>query len=179
MVEIVTSLVVSYVHLPSTINFNNDFQPELLCINVCISTTDVKNDFQFDFLYINICISKRGFQVDVFAEIYPCVLPGLAEKESIMDKCGLCRRALCAVESIVDATCTKTLKFKNHAPIADSCHKLIAIYSPMKHFAECFLPGYEISRSHETTPFSMNYREYWQRELSFAFEWHILDWYWI
>ena len=49
-------------HLPSTINFNNNFQPDLLCINVCISTTDVKNDFQFDFLYINICISKRGFQ---------------------------------------------------------------------------------------------------------------------
>ena len=35
----------------------------------------------------------------------------------------------------------------------------------MKHFAERFLPEYEISRSHETTPFSMNYREYRQREL--------------
>ena len=87
-------------------------------------------------------------------------MPGLAEKESIMDKHGLCQRALCAVKSIVDATHTKTLKFKNHAMIEDSHHKLIAIYNPMKHFAEHFLPGYEISRSHETTPFSMNYREY-------------------
>ena len=87
-------------------------------------------------------------------------MPGLTEKESIMDKHGLCRRALCAVKSIVDVTRTKTLKFKNHAMIEDSHHKLIAIYNPMKHFAKRFLPGYEISRSHETTPFSMNYREY-------------------
>ena len=92
-----------------------------------------------------------------------------------MDKHGLCQRALCAVKSIVDATCTKTLRFKNHATIEDSCHKLITIYNPMKHFAECFLPGYEISRSHETTPFSMNYREYWQRELYLLLN----DIYWI
>ena len=66
------------------------------------------------------------------AEIYPRVLPGLADKESIMDKHGLCRRALCAVESIIDTTCTKTLWFENHSTIEDSCHKLIAIYKPIK-----------------------------------------------
>ena len=54
-------------------------------------------------------MSHKGFPVDVLAEIYLCVLPDLVDKESIMDKCGLCRRALCAVESIVDATHTKTL----------------------------------------------------------------------
>ena len=80
--------------------------------------------------------SHKGFPVDVFAEIYPCVLPGLADKELIMDKCGLCRRALCAVESIVDATCTKTLCFGNHSTIEDPCHKLIAIYKPIKHFGK-------------------------------------------
>ena len=92
-----------------------------------------------------------------------------------MDKHGLCQRALCAVKSIVDATCVKTLKFKNHATIKDSHHKLITIYNPMKHFAEHFLSGYEISRSHETTPFSMNYREYWQRGLYLLLN----DIYWI
>ena len=80
--------------------------------------------------------SHKGFPVDVFAEIYLCVLPGLVDKELIMDKCGLCRRALCAVESIVDATHTKTLQFENHSTIEDSHHKLIAIYKPIKHFAE-------------------------------------------
>ena len=81
-------------------------------------------------------MSHKGFPVDGFAEIYPCVLPGLVDKESIMDKCGLCRRVLCAVESIVDATHTKTLQFKNHSTIEDSCCKLIAIYKPIKHFAK-------------------------------------------
>ena len=81
-------------------------------------------------------MSHKGFPVDVFAEIYPCVLPGLADKELIMDKCGLCRRVLCAVESIVDATCTKTLCFENHSMMEDSHCKLIAIYKPRKHFAE-------------------------------------------
>ena len=80
--------------------------------------------------------SHKGFPVDVFAEIYPCVLPGLVDKELIMDKCGLCRRVLCAVESIVDATCTKTLCFENHSMMEDSHCKLIAIYKPRKHFAE-------------------------------------------
>ena len=81
-------------------------------------------------------MSHRGFPVDVFAQIYPCVLPGLVDKESIMDKHGLCGRALCAVESIVDATCTKTLQFENHSTIEDSHCKLIAIYKPIKHFAK-------------------------------------------
>ena len=110
-------------------------------------------------------MSHKGFPVDIFAEIYLCVLPDLADKELIMDKCGLCRMVLCAVESIVDATHTKTLCFENHSMIEDSHHKLIAIYKPIKHFAEWFLPGYEISRSHKMTPFTMNYREYRQQEL--------------
>ena len=31
-------------------------------------------------------MSDKRFPVDVFAEIYPCVLPGLADKELIMNK---------------------------------------------------------------------------------------------
>ena len=88
---------------------------------------------------------------------------------------GCVKGLLCAVESIVDATCTKTLRFENHATIKDSHHKLITIYNPMKHFAECFLPGYEISRSHETTLFSMNYRELSTKGVVFTLN----DIYWI
>ena len=109
-------------------------------------------------------VSLKGFLVNVFAEIYPCVLPGMAEKESIMDKCDLCRRVLFAIESIVDATRMKTLQFENHSTIEDSRCKLIAIYNPLKHFAQRFLSGYEISNGHETTTFTVYYREYRQDE---------------
>ena len=106
-----------------------------------------------------------GFPVDIFAEIYLSVLPGLNETESIMDKRQLCIRAINAIHSIVNATHTKTLRFKNHNTIEDTRCKLIAIYNPLRHFSHLYLPGYEISNSHETTSFSMNYREYHQREL--------------
>ena len=88
----------------------------------------------------NVCLLK-GVSVDIFAEIYPCILPGLAE-ESIMDKRELCRKALCAIQSIVDAMHTETLKFESHDMIEDSRCKLMAIYNPLKHFASGFLPGY-------------------------------------
>ena len=107
----------------------------------------------------------KGFPVDVFAEIYLSVLPGLDETESIMDKRQLCIRAINAIHSIVDTTCMKTLRFKNHNTIEDTRCKLIAIYNPLMHFSHSYLPGYEVSNSHETTPFNMNYREYCQREL--------------
>ena len=82
-----------------------------------------------------------------------------------MDKRQLCIRAINAIHSIVDATHTKTLRFKNHNMIEDTRCKLIAIYNPLRHFSHSYLSGYEVSNSHETTSFNMNYREYQQREL--------------
>ena len=107
----------------------------------------------------------KGFPVDVFVPIYPAVLPGLDETESIMDKRQLCVHALHAIASITDATRTKTLRFENHDTIEDSRHKLVAIYQPLKHFCEHFLLGYPPSNMHVTTEFSMYYREYRQCEL--------------
>ena len=98
----------------------------------------------------------KGFPVDVFAEIYPSVLPGLNETESIMDKRQLCIRAINAIYSIVDTIHTKTLRFKNHDTIEDTRCKLIAIYNPLRCFSHLYLPGYEVSNSHETTSFNMN-----------------------
>ena len=92
-------------------------------------------------------------------------MPGLNETESITDKRQLCIRAINAIHSIVDATHTKTLRLKNHDTIEDTRCKLIAIYNPLRHFSHLYLPGYEISNSHKTSSFSMNYREYHQREL--------------
>ena len=85
--------------------------------------------------------------------------------ESIMDKRQLCIRAINAINSIVDATHTKTLRFENHNTIEDTRHKLIAIYNPLRCFSCSYLPGYDVSNLHETTAFNMNYREYWQGEL--------------
>ena len=43
--------------------------------------------------------------------------------------------------------------------------KLIAIYNPLVHFSHQYLAGYDVSNSHKTTSFNMNYREYHQQEL--------------
>ena len=98
--------------------------------------------------------------MDVFAPIYPAVLPGLDKTELIMDKRQLCVHALHAIHSITDATQTKTLRFKNHDTIEDSRCKLIAIYQPLKHFCEHYILGYPPSNMHVMTEFSMYYREY-------------------
>ena len=82
-----------------------------------------------------------------------------------MDKRLLCIRAINVIHSIVDATHMKTLMFENHNMIENTRCKLIAIYNPLRHFFRSYLPGYNMSNSHETTSFNMNYREYWQREL--------------
>ena len=87
------------------------------------------------------------------------------DKESIMEKRDLCVRALNAIQSITDDTRTKTLWFEKHQMIEDSRHKLVAIYQPLKHYCEYFLPGYTLANSHSTTEFSMLYREYQQCEL--------------
>ena len=79
-------------------------------------------------------LTLRGFQLMFFAEIYPCVLPGLVEKESIMDKRELCRHSLCNIQSILDETHTKTLRFEKHETIKDSLCKLTAIYNPLSIF---------------------------------------------
>ena len=69
------------------------------------------------------------------------------------------------MQSVIDCTQTKTLHFKNPETIEDTLVKLKAIYNPVKLFACQFIPGYDLMRDHEVTPFSMNYREYRQREL--------------
>ena len=125
--------------------------------------------------FILCIILLKGFAVDVFAEIYLSVLPGLSETESIMDKRQLCIRAIDAIHSIVDATRTKTLRLKNHDTIEDTRCKLIAIYNSLRHFSHLYLPGYEVSNSHETTSFNMNYREYHQREFYLLLD----DIYWV
>ena len=92
-----------------------------------------------------------------------------------MDKRQLCIRAINAINSIVNATHMKTLRFKNHNTIEDTRCKLIAIYNPLRHFSHSYLPGYDVSNLHETTAFNMNYREYWQRELYLILN----DMYWV
>ena len=69
------------------------------------------------------------------------------------------------MQSVIDGTQTKTLHFENHKTIEDTLVKLKVIYNPVKHFACQFIPGYDPMREHEVTAFSMNYREYRQREL--------------
>ena len=67
--------------------------------------------------------------------------------------------------SVIDGTRSKTLLFEHHSTIENTLVKLKAIYNPLERFGRQFLPGYEIPRSHKTTSFTMNYREYHQREL--------------
>ena len=82
-----------------------------------------------------------------------------------MDKRQLCIRAINAIHSIVDATHMKILRFESRNMVEDTRCKMIAIYNPLRHFSHSYLPGYEVSNLHETTPFNMNYMEYQQREL--------------
>ena len=87
-------------------------------------------------------LKLKGFPIDVYAEIYPSVLPGLNGMEFIMDKRQLCIRAINAIHSIVNATHMKTLRFKSHNTIEDTRHKMIAINNPLRHFSHsCYLPG--------------------------------------
>ena len=132
-----------------------------ICIYIYIYDNyhDCHIDYHFD---LNTSSHLKGFPVDVLTEIYPSVLPGLNKNESIMDKRQLCIRAINAIESMVDATCTKTLRFEKHTTIEDMRCKLMVIYNPLRHFSSLYLPGYVISNSHETTLFSMNYQEYHQ-----------------
>ena len=103
--------------------------------------------------------------MDVYAEIYPPAIQGLADKESIQDKWELAIRCINGMQSVIDGTRSKTLWFEHHSMIENTLVKLKAIYNPLKRVGCQFLPGYEIPRSHETTSFTMNYREYCQREL--------------
>ena len=61
------------------------------------------------------------------------------------------------MQSVIDGTRSKTLRFKHHATIENTLVKLKAMYNPLKRFAHQFIPGYKILRSHETTSFTMNY----------------------
>ena len=69
------------------------------------------------------------------------------------------------MQSVIEGTRSKMLQFEQHSTIKNTLVKLKAIYNPLKRFAHQFMPGYEIPQSHETTEFSMLYREYRQREL--------------
>ena len=69
------------------------------------------------------------------------------------------------MQSVIDGTRSKTLRFEHHTTIENTLVKLKAMYNPLKRLAHQFIPGYEIPRSHETTSFTMNYQEYCQREL--------------
>ena len=101
----------------------------------------------------------------MYAKIYPPAIQGLADKESIQDKWELTIRCINGMQSAIDGMRSKTLWFEHHSTIENTLVKLKAIYNPLKKFGHQFLPGYKIPRSHETTSFTMNYREYHQREL--------------
>ena len=58
------------------------------------------------------------------------------------------------MQSVIDGTRSKTLRFEHHATIENTQVKLKAMYNPLKRFAHQFMPGYKIPRSHETTSFS-------------------------
>ena len=77
-----------------------------------------------------------------------------------MEKRELYVRASNTIQSIMDATRTKTPQFEKHEMIEDSRRKLVVIYQPLKHYCKCFLPGYTLANGHGTTEFSMLYREY-------------------
>ena len=98
--------------------------------------------------------------MDIYAEIYPVVIPGLSNKESIQDKRELAIQCINGMQSVIDCTRTKTLCFENPETIEDTLVKLKAIYNPVKCFTCKFIPEYDLMREHEVTPFSMNYREY-------------------
>ena len=93
------------------------------------------------------------------------MIQGFSDKRSIQDKRELAIQCTNRMQSVIDCTWTKTLHFKNPETIEDTLVKLKAIYNPVKHFTCQFIPGYDPMREHEVTPFSMNYREYRQREL--------------
>ena len=85
------------------------------------------------------------------------MIPGISQMESITDKWELAIQCIDVMQYVINATRTKTLHFKRHGIIDDTLWKMKAIYNPIKRFAVQFIPGYDPSRGHETTPFSMNY----------------------
>ena len=42
--------------------------------------------------------------MDIYAEIYPVVIPGLSDKESIQDKKDLAIRCINGMQSVIDCT---------------------------------------------------------------------------
>ena len=62
--------------------------------------------------------------MDIYVEIYPVVIPGLSDKESIQDKRELAIQCINRMQSVIDGTQTKTLCFENHETIEDTLVKL-------------------------------------------------------
>ena len=62
--------------------------------------------------------------MDVNAEIYPVVIPGMSQKESIKDKQELTIQCIDIMQYVIDATRTKTLHFKRHEIIDDTLQKM-------------------------------------------------------
>ena len=62
--------------------------------------------------------------MDIYVEIYPVVIPGLSDKESIQGKRELAIQCINGMQSVIDGTRTKTLRFENHETIEDTLVKL-------------------------------------------------------
>ena len=73
--------------------------------------------------------------MDITAKIYPCMIDSFSDKESIVDKRGLCMRTLGVTGYVLDLR-TKILAFRDHDVIEDSHRKLMAVYNPLSHFYE-------------------------------------------
>ena len=102
--------------------------------------------------------------MDIYAEIYPCVIDSFSDKESIVDKRGLCIQSLGVIDYVLDCMRTKILTFQDHDVIEDSHRKLMAVYNPLSHFYQWFVSD-DVPQCHATTSFNMNYIEYRQREI--------------
>ena len=102
--------------------------------------------------------------MDINAEIYPCMIDSFCDKESIVDKRGLCMQSLGVINYILDSTRMKIFVFQDHDVIEDSCRKLMAFYNSLSHFYEQFVSE-DVPQCHATMSFNMNYLEYRQREI--------------
>ena len=102
--------------------------------------------------------------MNIYAEIYPCVIDSFSDKELIVDKRGLCIRSLGVIDYVLDCMRTKILTFWDHDVIEDSQRKLMAVYNPLSHFYQQFVSD-DVTQCHATTSFNMNCIEYRQREI--------------
>ena len=100
----------------------------------------------------------------MLARIYPSFFPD-EDRESIVDKRGMCSRGVEILEYLVSKHQKKIWFMNKHETLIEARHLFISMYNPIKHFFDMYVKSNEMPSSYKDCKFTMRYCKYIQWEI--------------